>query len=94
MQRLVQVLLDRADDESADGLGVADAHLGFRRMDVDVDLGRIAFNEERRHRMPTEKVAPDGDARRQRRCSKTGSRPGCDATPLPGNAHMQRFLWY
>ncbi len=52
MQRLVQALLDRADDESADGRRVAKAHFGFRRVDVDVDLRRLAFDEERRDRVP------------------------------------------
>ena len=52
MQRLVQMLLDRADDQAANGRGVTKAHFGFRRVDVDVDLRRIAFDEQRRDRMP------------------------------------------
>ncbi len=36
----------------ADGGGVAKAHFGFRRMDVDVDFGWIAFDEQSRDRMP------------------------------------------
>ena len=32
--------------------GVAKAHLGFRRMDVDVDLARIALDEQGRDRVP------------------------------------------
>ncbi len=52
MQRLVQALLDRADDESANGGRVAKAHFGLGRMDVDVDLGGLAFDEQSRNRMP------------------------------------------
>ena len=52
MQRLVQMLLDRADDQAANGRGVTKAHFGFRRVDVDVDLRRIAPDEERCDRMP------------------------------------------
>ena len=48
MEGLVQVLLDRADDKAADGGRVAKAHLRFGGMDVDVDLGRIAFDEQSR----------------------------------------------
>ena len=32
--------------------GVAKAHFGFRRVDVDVDLGGIAFDEQSRNRVP------------------------------------------
>ena len=52
MQRFVQMLLDRADDQAADGRRVAKAHFGLRRVDVDVDLSGIAFDEQRRNRMP------------------------------------------
>ena len=52
MQRLVQALLDRPDDEAPDDGGVAKAHLGLGRMDVDVDLARIALDEQGRDRMP------------------------------------------
>ena len=38
MQRLVQALLDRADDEAANSRRVAKAHFGFRGMDIDVDF--------------------------------------------------------
>src|SRR3984957_8964158 len=52
MQRFAYALLERADDESADGLRVAKAHLGLRRMDVDVDLARVALDEQGRDRVP------------------------------------------
>jgi hypothetical protein len=45
-------MIDRADDESADGAGVAKAHFRFRGVDVDVDLARVAFDEQSRHRVP------------------------------------------
>ena len=37
---------------AADGRRVAKAHFGFRGVDVDVDLARIAFDEQSRDRMP------------------------------------------
>ena len=52
MQRLVQALLDRPDDEAPDDGGVAKAHLGLGRMDVDVDLARFALDEQGGDRMP------------------------------------------
>jgi len=52
MQSLVQALLDRADNEAADGGRVAKAHFGFRRVDVDVNLGGLAFDKQSRDRMP------------------------------------------
>ena len=52
MERLVQPLLERADDEAADSGRVAKAHLGFRRVDVDVDLRGLAFDEQGRDRVP------------------------------------------
>ena len=51
MQRLVQALLDRADDQAAHGRRVAKAHFGLGGMDVDVDLARLAFDEQSRDRM-------------------------------------------
>ena len=52
MQGLVQALLDRAHDQAPDQARVAKAHLGLGRMDVDVDLARIARDEQRGDRMP------------------------------------------
>ena len=52
MQRLVQALLDRAHDQGADGRRVAKTHFGLGRMDIDVDLGGIAFDEQSRNRVP------------------------------------------
>ena len=39
-------------DQSAHGAGIAKAHLGFRRVDVDVDQCALAVDKERRHRVP------------------------------------------
>ena len=52
MQRLIQALLDRLNDEAANGLGLAKAHLGLGRMDVDVDFAGIAFDEQGRDPVP------------------------------------------
>ena len=41
---------DRADDQPAHHAGIAEADLLLRRVDVDVELGRIEFEEERRDR--------------------------------------------
>ena len=49
MQGLAEALLDRADHEPAHETRIAKAHFGFRRVDVDVDLARIAGDEERDH---------------------------------------------
>ena len=51
MQRLAQPLLDRANDQAADGLGVAKAHFRLGRMDVDVDLARVALEKKAADRM-------------------------------------------
>ena len=51
-KRFAQALLDRADDESADGWRVAKPHFGFRGVDVDVDFGGLAFDEQGRDRVP------------------------------------------
>ncbi len=46
-----QRMLERADDQPAHQAGVAEAHLGLRRMDIDVDqLGRH-LEEQRHHGM-------------------------------------------
>jgi hypothetical protein len=52
VQRFVQALFDRADDQAADGGRVAKAHFGLGRMDVDVDLAWLAFDEQSRDRVP------------------------------------------
>ena len=41
---------DRADDQPAHHAGIAEAHLELRRMDVDVELGGVELEEERRDR--------------------------------------------
>ncbi len=47
-----QRLPQRADHQAAHEAGVAEAHLGLGRMDVDVDLRRRAGEVERRGRVP------------------------------------------
>ena len=46
-----QRVAQRADDQAAHQCGVAEAHLGLRRMDVDVDLLGRPIDEQRDHRM-------------------------------------------
>ena len=46
-ERRLQRLADGADDEAAHQAAVAKAHFGFRRMHVDVDLARVAVEEQR-----------------------------------------------
>ena len=48
MQRRLERLLQRADDQAAHEAGVAEPHLRLGRMDVDVDIARVAFDEQRR----------------------------------------------
>ena len=52
MQRLGEPLLQRPDDEAAHEAGVAKAHFRLGGMDVDVDLARVAFDEQRQDRVP------------------------------------------
>ena len=70
MERLGEPLLDAADDEAAHEAGVAEAHLGLGRVDVDVDRVRVAFDEERRDRVPVgREIIEIGRAQRARRAS-------------------------
>ena len=57
------------------GAGVAEAHFGFRRVDVDVDLRRIAVDEERRDRMPVarQEIEIGAAQRAEQRLSRTGA---------------------
>ena len=43
--------LERVDDQRAHQAGVAEAHLGLGRVDVDVDFARRQRDEERDQRM-------------------------------------------
>ena len=45
-------MLDRADDDAAHEAGVAEPHFGLGGMHVDVDLARIAVEEEDRDAVP------------------------------------------
>src|SRR5690606_27711228 len=43
---------DRVDEQGADGSGAAEAHLGLRRVHVDVHLARIEIDENGEQRLP------------------------------------------
>ena len=51
MEGARQRLSDRPDDEPAHQPAVAKAHFGLGRMHIDVDVARLAFDEQRRDRM-------------------------------------------
>ena len=51
MQRGFERLFDRADDQAAHQTAIAKAHLGLGGMDVDVDLPRVAGDEQDRDGM-------------------------------------------
>ena len=52
MTRRLERLAQRTGDQIAHAAGIAKAHLRLGRMDVDVDLARVAFDEEGRDSMP------------------------------------------
>ncbi len=52
VERLGEPLLHRPDDEAAHQARVAEAHFRFGGVDVDVDLARVAFDEQRDDRVP------------------------------------------
>ncbi len=45
-------LFQRADDEAAHEAGITEAHFGLGRVHVDVDVGGIAGDEQRKRRVP------------------------------------------
>ena len=47
-----EALAQRADDEAAHEAGIAEAHFGLGRVDVDVDRARLAADEQRQRRVP------------------------------------------
>ena len=85
MQSLAEALLDRADHEAAHQAQIAKAHLGFRRVDVDVDLARIAGDEERDHG-----VAVGRQEVQVGRAERARERLVLTARPLTNTNWMQR----
>lgn len=51
MSRGRKGLLQGTDYQTAHELGIAEAHIGFRRMHVHIDLARVEFDEQGHHRM-------------------------------------------
>jgi len=47
MSRRLQGLPNPRDDQAAHQAGLAEPHFGLRRVDVDVDVGGVAFDEQR-----------------------------------------------
>jgi len=45
-------LADGANDQAAHQTGIAEAHIGLGRVDIDVDDGRIERQEQHSYRMP------------------------------------------
>ena len=53
MERPLQALFEGADEKPAHEARIAKADLGFRRMHIDIDLARAAFDKESERGVPT-----------------------------------------